>query len=70
MPYSIDSKLGELLDNEATKAILEKYMPDINEHPQLSMGRGFPLMAVIKFVGLAIPKGQLEIIDAELRTLG
>ena len=43
MSYSIDSKLGDLLDNDATKAMLEKHLPGISTHPQIAMGRGLAL---------------------------
>ena len=46
MSFSIENKLGDLLDNDTTKAILEKHMPGISTHPQIGMGRGFPLSVV------------------------
>lgn len=69
MSYSIESKLGDLLDNEETKAILENAVPGISEHPQLAMGRGFPLTTVIKFTGQQLPEGLLEKVDAELKAV-
>ncbi|MFZ5519956.1 MAG: hypothetical protein ACOZD0_01995 [Pseudomonadota bacterium] len=70
MSYSIESKLGDLLDNEQTKAILEKHMPGISTHPQIGMGRGFPLSVVANFSGGLITKEILEKVNAELATLG
>lgn len=70
MSYSIETKLGDLLDNEATKAILEKHMPGISTHPQIGMGRGFPLSTVAKFAGGMITQEMLDKVNAELATLG
>ena len=70
MSYSIETKLGDLLDNEATKAILEKHMPGISTHPQIGMGRGFPLSTVAKFAGGLITQEMLDKVNAELATLG
>jgi hypothetical protein len=69
MSFSIESKLGDLLDNEATKAILEKHMPGISTHPQIGMGRGFALSMVAKFSGGLITEEMLQKVSAELSAL-
>ena len=66
MSFSIESKLGDLLDNEATKAILEKHLPGISSHPQIAMGKGFALSMVAKFSGGLITEEALGKIAAEL----
>ena len=70
MSFSIESKLGDLLDNDATKAILEKHMPGISTHPQIGMGRGFALSMVAKFSGGLITEDMLQKVNAELSALG
>ncbi|MFW9615482.1 hypothetical protein [Aquabacterium sp.] len=70
MSFSIDSKLGDLLDNEATKAILEKHMPGISTHPQVAMGKGFALSMVAKFSGGLITEEMLQAVAADLSALG
>ena len=69
MSFSIESKLGDLLDNETTKAILEKHLPGISTHPQIAMGRGFALSMVAKFSGGLITDDALEKIQAALQAL-
>ncbi|WP_223508367.1 MULTISPECIES: hypothetical protein [unclassified Pseudomonas] len=69
MSYSIDSTLGELLDNAETKAILEKRLPGISSHPQIMMGRGFALKAVAPFSGGLINETVLGEVDADLKQL-
>lgn len=70
MSFSIESKLGDLLDNEATKAILEKHMPGISTHPQIGMGKGFALSMVAKFSGGLITEEMLQKVNADLAALG
>lgn len=70
MSFSIETKLGDLLDNEATKAVLEKHLPGISNHPQIGMGKGFALSMVAKFSGGLITEEALAKIDEELKALG
>ena len=70
MSMSIESKLGDLLDNEASKAILEKHMPGVSTHPQIGMGKGFALSMVAKFSGGLITDDMLANVDADLKALG
>src|SRR5690606_31078849 len=70
MSFSIESKLGDLLDNDATKAILEKHMPGISTHPQVSMGKGFALSMVAEFSGGLITEDILVKVNADLSALG
>lgn len=70
MSFSTESKLGDLLDNEQTKAILEKHLPGISTHPQIGMGKGFPLTVVANFSGGLITPDLLEKVNADLKALG
>jgi hypothetical protein len=70
MSFSIDTKLGDLLDNEQTKAVLEKHMPGISSHPQIGMGKGFALSMVAKFSGGLITDEMLQKVNADLAALG
>ena len=70
MSFSIQSKLGDLLDNPATLAILEKHLPGISTHPQIGMGRGFGLQMVAQFSGGLISQEALDKIEADLKALG
>ncbi|WP_445494725.1 hypothetical protein [Pseudomonas sp. 8(2025)] len=69
MPYSIETKVGELLDNSKTNQIIEKHIPGLNKHPQIAMARGFALVTAAKYSGGLISKKALEDIDSELRAL-
>lgn len=57
--------IGELLDNPATKAVIEKHLPGFSAHPQVDMARGFSLKAVQSFAP-EITDEILAKIDADL----
>ncbi|GAB3552719.1 hypothetical protein GCM10027343_38610 [Noviherbaspirillum agri] len=69
MSLSINSNLGDLLDNADSKAVLEKHLPGISTHPQIAMGRGFPLKMVANFSGGLITNEALEKVDTDLKAL-
>jgi hypothetical protein len=70
MPYSIQSKLDDLLADPRTLAILEKHMPGITQHPQISMAKGFALELVASFSGGLITPQILQAVNTELLALG
>ncbi|AUY32328.1 hypothetical protein EON09_14515 [Pseudomonas soli] len=69
MAFSIDSKVGELLDNNNTSQVLEKHVPGISKHPQIGMARGFALVTAAKYSGGLISPEVLKEIDSDLRAL-
>ena len=70
MTYSIESTVRDLLDNAATKSVVEKHLPGLSSHPQLGMARGMSLSTVAQFSGGQISEEVLQSVDAELRALG
>lgn len=67
MSFSAESKLGELLDNPTTKAVLVKHLPEISSAgPMLAMARGLTLKALSNVARGKITPEKLEAIDAEL----
>jgi hypothetical protein len=67
MAFSINSKLGELIANEATKAILEKHLPGMSNHPQLAMAKGMSLKMIAAFPQAGLTPDKLKAIDEELQ---
>ena len=63
------STIGDMLDNPAAKAIIDKNLPGFSTNPQVEMGRGFTLKAVQQFVPDQITDVVLAKIDAELAEL-
>lgn len=68
--YSVQtSTLGELLDNPQTKAIFEKYFPEVVHHPQLNEGLDLTLPDVVQYLPDVVTPPKLAAMDAELKAL-
>ncbi len=61
-----DSSIGTLLDNPATKAILQKYLPDLVSNPQIEMARGMTLKQIQSYSADTVTDDVLAKIDADL----
>jgi hypothetical protein len=48
--YTIDSTMGELLDNPQAHAILAKYLSDVVSSPQMDQGRGLTLKSLQQYL--------------------
>lgn len=67
MAFSADTKLGELLDNPAAKAVLAKHLPELEKAgPMLSMARGMTLKTVAGFPQANISAEKLQAIVGDL----
>jgi hypothetical protein len=64
-----DTSIGDLIDNEATKVILDKHMPGFSSNPQVEMARGMTLRAIQPMVPDQIKVETLDAIDADLAKL-
>lgn len=69
MALSVDSTIGALLADEQAKAILEKHLPGLSGHPQLSMAMGMSLRAVAPMSGGLVTDAILVVIDENLGKL-
>lgn len=65
MAFTIDSKVGELLDNPDTKAVLDKHIPEFSPNPLVRAAHGIALKQVLAYSGTVTPN-QLAAINAEL----
>jgi para-nitrobenzyl esterase len=61
-----DTDIGTLLDNPATKAILDKYMPGMSTNPQIDMARAMTLKQVQSYAPDQFKDETLAKIDADL----
>ncbi|MFC2144856.1 spondin domain-containing protein [Actinomycetota bacterium] len=66
--YSIDSKMGDLLDNPQTREILEKFIPDIVNSDRIDESRGHALSLVLRFSD--VDKDIIPLLDEALKNLG
>jgi hypothetical protein len=69
MTSSIETDVGTLLDNEQTKAILERHLPGLSTHPSIGTARGMPLVTVAQFSGGLITSELLAKVAEELAKL-
>lgn len=60
------STMGDLLDNPAAKAVLEKHLPDLVSNPQMPMARALTLKQIQGYAGDAVSDEVLAKIDADL----
>jgi para-nitrobenzyl esterase len=68
--YSVQTtKLGELLANPATKALFEKYFPEVANHPQINEGLDLTLPDVVQYLPEVVTPEKLAAMDAELKAL-
>jgi hypothetical protein len=70
MRFNGDTKMGVMLDDPVAKAVLVKFLPQINTAgPMLNMARGMTLKQVAGFPQAQIPPEKLQQIVAELEKL-
>jgi hypothetical protein len=70
MALNADTKMGELLDNPAAKALLAKHLPELEKAgPMLNMARGMTLKTVAGFPQANISAEKLQAIVADLEKL-
>lgn len=64
--YSSESDMGTLLDNPATRAVLEKYIAPMINNPQIDAARAMTLKQLQGYAADALPEETLAKIDADL----
>ena len=47
MAYTMDTKVGEIMNDTGAVKILEKHVPGISKNPMLGMAKGMTLKSVI-----------------------
>jgi hypothetical protein len=53
MQFTLDSTLGELIDNPQAKAVLDKHLPGVSTNPLVAMAKGMSLNML-----LSLPQAQ------------
>lgn len=53
MAYTLDTTLGEILDDPQAKEILDKHLPGVADNPMVGMARGMSLNSI-----LALPQAS------------
>jgi len=66
---SADTTIGDLLDNPAARAVLDKHMPGFASNPQIDMARSMTLKQIQGFAPDQVTDAKLAMIDADLKAL-
>ena len=66
MPFTRDTKIGELLDNPQAKAVLDKQMPGLTDNPMIAMVKGMTLNMLLSMPQAAQLGITKENVDAFL----
>jgi hypothetical protein len=61
MPYTVDTTVGEILDDTNAVKILEKHVPGISKNPMLGLARGMTLKSL-----LAMPQAKQAGVTEEM----
>ena len=68
--YSVaTTKIADLLDKPALKAIFVKYLPDIAHNDRINEGRDLTLPDLVQYVPDQVTPDKLAAIDTELKAL-
>lgn len=53
MEFTLDTRLGALLDDPQAKAVLDEYLPGVSSNPLVAMAKGMSLKMI-----LAMPQAK------------
>lgn len=69
MAFTLDTTLGELLDNPQAKAVIDQYVPGVTTNPMVAMVRGMTLnmlIALPQAAQLGLTKEKVEQVLVEI----
>jgi hypothetical protein len=69
MAFTLDTTLGELIDNPQSKAVLDQHLPGVSTHPMVAMARGMSLNMILSMpqaAQLGLTKEKAESVLAEI----
>lgn len=69
MSYSENNRIGELMNNESAKAVLEKHFPGFTSNPTLELAKEITLKALSHFPQSNITPDQLKSCAEDLSKL-
>ena len=71
MAFTLNSTLGELLDNPQAKAVLDQQFPGVATHPMVAMAKGMSLNMILSMpqaAQLGLTKEKVEALLAQINT--
>lgn len=60
MAISMDTTLGEILENPELLAIMEERSPGISKNPMIKMAKGFTLGKIAKTPAAKMPESDIQ----------
>jgi hypothetical protein len=69
MAFTLDTTLGELIDDPQAKAVLDQHLPGVSTHPMVAMARGMSLNMILSMpqaAQLGLTKEKAESVLAEI----
>jgi len=69
MAFTLDTTLGEILDDPQAKAVLDEQLPGISSNPMLAMAKGMTLNMILSMpqaAQLGLTKEKADAILAEV----
>ena len=69
MALTIDSKIGDLLGNEKTRAVLDKHIHGFSSNPQTKLANGMTLKVIAPMSGGKITPAIIKAIEVDLGKL-
>lgn len=67
--FSIDTPIETLVANDAARAVLERHLPGVTEHPAYDQFKSMSLKAVAPYSQGLITPEKLAAIDTDLKAL-
>lgn len=67
--FTLDTTVGQLLDNPQAKAVLDQQFPGMSTHPMIAMARGMSLNMLLSMPQAAqfgVTKEKVEAVLAEI----
>jgi hypothetical protein len=61
MPYTLDTKVGDILKDTGAVKVFEKYAPGISKNPMIGLAKGMTLKALI-----ALPQAKQAGVTEEM----
>ncbi len=73
MNYTLDSTLGDLLNNPQAAAVMEKYLPGVSTNPMVAMAKGMSLNMLLSMpqaAQMGLTKDKAQAMLTEINKLG
>ncbi len=69
MSFNENSKVGDLLKNEAAKAVVDKHIPWLTSSPRIGMAKMFTLKSLVAYSQGKITQDQLKACSNDLEKI-